>query len=88
MNESAPQTDDALDKLQAEIDNAKVDDARGEALQEISEYIRLLREEPEGEHSEPLRERLEDVVTLFDAEHHRLVVQLQHAIAVLSNAGV
>ncbi len=88
MNETTPQPDDALDQLQAEIDNTQLDDARGEALQEISEYIRLLREEPEGEHNEPLRERLEDVVTLFDAEHHRLVVQIQHAIAVLSNAGV
>lgn len=88
MNETTPQPDDALDQLQAEIDNTQLDDARGEALQEISEYIRLLREEPEGEHNEPLRERLEDVVALFDAEHHRLVVQIQHAIAVLSNAGV
>ncbi len=88
MDEPTPQPDDALDQLKNEIDNTQLDDERKDALEEISSYIQLLRDEPEGEHREPLKERLAEVMTLFDAEHHQLVAQMQHAIAVLSNAGV
>lgn len=80
--------EETLSQLEAEIDSCEVDEQRGQALGEIKAYLQLLRDEPEGEHQEPLRERLEDVVTLFDAEHHGLVASIQQAIAVLSTAGV
>ena len=73
--------------LQKTIAETKVTAEQQATLDDVSQHIDQFQEDPQ-EHHQTLRERLEQALTEFDAEHHPLSESLRLAIYDLSNAGV
>jgi hypothetical protein len=77
----------SVEDLQKVIRETEVDEAQGATLSELSDHIEEFQKDPEAHH-QSLRERLENALLEFDAEHHSLSETIRVAIYDLSNAGV
>ena len=77
----------SVEDLQKAIDEAEVDEAQQATLDDITYHARQFQEDPAA-HQQTLRERLENALLEFDAEHHSLSESIRLAIYDLSNAGV
>ena len=77
----------SVGELQKTIAEADVTAEQQETLNDVSQHIDQFQEDPQAHH-QTLRERLEQAVVEFDADHHSLSESLRLAIYDLSNAGV
>ena len=77
----------SVENLQKAIADTEADEAQGTTLNEISVHIEDFQKDPEA-HGRTLRERLEEALLDFDAEHHPLSETMRLTIYDLSNAGV
>ncbi len=77
----------SVQDLQKVIEETEADEAQGATLDEISDHIEKFQKDPES-HGRSLRERLEEALLEFDAEHHSLSETMRATIYDLSNAGV
>ena len=77
----------SVENLQKVIDETEVDESQQATLDEIADHAQQFQENPEA-HQQTLRERLENALLEFDAEHHPLSESIRLAIYDLSNAGV
>ncbi|MFN2137223.1 MAG: DUF4404 family protein [Candidatus Promineifilaceae bacterium] len=73
--------------LQDEITKSTVSEAQQATLDDVALHIEKYQDDPDAHH-ETLRERLEDALLEFGAEHHSLAESIRLAIYDLSNAGV
>ncbi len=77
----------SVDNLQKTIAETEVSPEQQAALDEVSQHIEKFQEDPQTHH-QTLRERLENALIDFDADHHGLSESIRVAIYDLSNAGV
>jgi type I site-specific restriction endonuclease len=73
--------------LQKVIEETDVQESQQATLDEIAYHAQQFQENPAAHH-QTLRERLENALLEFDAEHHPLSESIRLAIYDLSNAGV
>jgi type I site-specific restriction endonuclease len=73
--------------LQKVIEETDVQESQQATLDEITYHAQQFQENPAAHH-QTLRERLENALLEFDAEHHPLSESIRLAIYDLSNAGV
>lgn len=73
--------------LQATITQSEVDDEKQTTLEEVTQHIDKFQDDPEA-HLDTLRDRLEEALIEFEAEHPRLAQSFRLAIFDLNNAGV
>ncbi len=77
----------SVDNLQKTIDETEVTEAQQATLDDVSQHIDQFQEDPQAHH-QTLRERLQNALVEFDADHHSLSESMRLAIYDLSNAGV
>jgi hypothetical protein len=77
----------SVEDLQKVIEETDVEEAQQATLDDIANHAQQFQENPEAHH-QTLRERLENALLEFDAEHHPLSESIRLAIYDLSNAGV
>ena len=77
----------SVSDLQKTIDEAEVGGEKQETLDDVAQHIEKFQDDPQA-HRQTLRERLEEALLEFDAEHHSLSESIRVAIYDLSNAGV
>jgi FtsP/CotA-like multicopper oxidase with cupredoxin domain len=78
----------SLETLHGQLGEEQVtDDAKKAQLAEVRQAVRDTIDNPAAEHHLTLRERLETVSALFDAEHPKIATALHTAINVLADAG-
>jgi type I site-specific restriction endonuclease len=77
----------SVEDLQRVIEETDVEEAQQATLDEIASHAQQFQEDPAAHH-QTLRERLENALLEFDAEHHPIAESIRLAIYDLSNAGV
>ena len=77
----------SVSDLQKTIDEAEVSGEKQDTLDDVAQHIEKVQDDPQA-HRQTLRERLEEALLEFDAEHHSLSESIRVAIYDLSNAGV
>jgi type I site-specific restriction endonuclease len=77
----------SVENLQKVIEETEVDEAQQATLDEITNHAEQFQKDPQAHHL-TLRERLEDALLEFDADHQTLSDSIRLAIYDLSNAGV
>ncbi len=77
----------SVDDLQKTIEEVEVSEAQQATLDEVAYHIDRFQENPEAHH-QTLRERLEQAILEFDADHHLLSESMRLAVFDLGNAGV
>lgn len=73
--------------LQETIAKSEVSEEQQTTLDDVAQHIERFQGDPQAHHHS-LRERLEEAIVEFDAEHHDVYESLRLAIYDLSNAGV
>lgn len=79
---------ESLKRVQEEIGKTKTDAERQGMLDQLSEQIQQMFDEPEGEHHHTLRERLDEAIVQFKVEHPQLGQAMEIAVNSLSNIGI
>ena len=77
----------SVEDLQKVIEETDVEESQQATLDEIADHAQQFQENPAAHH-QTLRERLENALLEFDAEHQTLSESIRLAIYDLSNAGV
>lgn len=82
-----PDVKTAVSDLQAQIQETHVSGDQASVLSDIEAHCDELDHDSEDDLA-TLKEKLQNAMAHFDAEHHSLVQSMQIAINSLSNAGV
>jgi hypothetical protein len=86
-----PELHEAVDKLHQELEQADdLDDESRHQLEHLMGDIRtaLDRQQAEGEEDESLLEQLNESIQRYEASHPSITAALQHALEILSGAGI
>jgi chromosome segregation ATPase len=86
-----PELHEAVDKLHQELEQADdLDDESRQQLEHLMGDIRtaLDRQQAEGEEDESLLEQLNESIQRYEASHPSITAALQHALEILSGAGI
>ena len=79
---------ESLKRVQEEIGKTQTDPEKQGMLDQLSEHIQRVFDEPEGEHHDTLRERLGEAIVQFKVDHPQLGQAMEIAVNGLSNSGI
>jgi hypothetical protein len=87
-----PELNEAVEKLHQELEGAEdLDDEAREQLQHLEVHIRAVLERErgsEGDDDESFLEQIGESIERYEASHPALTAALQHALDILSGAGI